>query len=126
MVAALGGTYCGVVYCWWRKIPLRQAIDCALPAILLGLAFGRVGCFLNGDDFGKPIALPSEEPWWGVIFPNLSDNLVRYPVQLWETLFASFFALLMTFPVHKGAPSIWDRVCGVFLLFWICAFSLLG
>jgi phosphatidylglycerol:prolipoprotein diacylglycerol transferase len=34
---------------------------------MMGLAFGRIGCFLNGCCFGKPTSLP-----WGVRFPYRS------------------------------------------------------
>lgn len=47
-----------------RRLPAWSTADAAAPALALGYAFGRVGCFLVGDDYGKPTDLP-----WGVIFP---------------------------------------------------------
>ena len=35
--------------------------------LMIGLAFGRIGCFLNGCCFGKPTDLP-----WGIRFPYWS------------------------------------------------------
>ncbi|MEM1177267.1 MAG: prolipoprotein diacylglyceryl transferase family protein [Acidobacteriota bacterium] len=48
-----------------RKIPLAGAFDAAAPALPLGYAVGRMGCFLVGDDYGVPTDLP-----WGVVFEN--------------------------------------------------------
>ncbi len=39
-------------------------MDAVAPAIALGLALGRVGCFLNGCCYGDECALP-----WAVAFP---------------------------------------------------------
>jgi phosphatidylglycerol:prolipoprotein diacylglycerol transferase len=39
--------------------------DAAAPAVAIGYAIGRVGCFLVGDDYGRPTDLP-----WGVSFPE--------------------------------------------------------
>ncbi len=39
--------------------------DVAAPALALGYAVGRVGCFLVGDDYGRPTDQP-----WGVAFPR--------------------------------------------------------
>ncbi|HEX3014815.1 MAG TPA: prolipoprotein diacylglyceryl transferase [Desulfobacteria bacterium] len=52
----LGGVIAG--YFWTRKekIPFWQFADLVTPAILLGQAIGRVGCFLAGDDYGIPTA----------------------------------------------------------------------
>jgi phosphatidylglycerol---prolipoprotein diacylglyceryl transferase len=47
-----------------RGLPLLRLADCIAPGLLLGLAIGRVGCFLNGCCFGGPCDLP-----WAVRFP---------------------------------------------------------
>jgi len=49
------------------------------PAIALGVAIGRIGCFLRGCCFGKPTSLP-----WGVDF---GDGILRHPTQLYESIF---------------------------------------
>jgi phosphatidylglycerol:prolipoprotein diacylglycerol transferase len=53
---------------WWyarrHGLPLLRLADCIAPALMLGLAIGRVGCFLNGCCYGGPTNLP-----WGVRFP---------------------------------------------------------
>lgn len=70
-----------------KNISLRNLIDIVVPAGFVGVAIGRIGCFLNGDDFGLPIPMGNLEkvPWWGVVFPNLNDGIPRYPTQLIES-----------------------------------------
>ena len=53
-----------VAYLLARRLPVRLYLDVLAPALLLGLAFGRVGCFLNGCCYGKTSNLP-----WAVSFP---------------------------------------------------------
>jgi phosphatidylglycerol:prolipoprotein diacylglycerol transferase len=89
-----------------RKLPVWPLLDAATPALALGYAVGRIGCFLVGDDYGRPTDLP-----WGIAFANglppttagylredfgLSilpgtpdDALLRvHPTQLYETAIA--------------------------------------
>ena len=48
------------------KIRFLTTADMASPAVLLGHAFGRMGCLLSGDgDWGLPTKMP-----WGMSFPN--------------------------------------------------------
>jgi len=47
-----------------RQMPIWESLDILAPALILGYAVGRVGCFLVGDDYGVPTDLP-----WGVAFP---------------------------------------------------------
>lgn len=66
-----------------RKQRLGGVMDTAAPGVAIGYVFGRLGCFLNGDDYGKPTKLP-----WGMSFPNGSPPTptgVRVqPTQLYE------------------------------------------
>src|SRR5690348_14209386 len=47
-----GGTALAVFRCRrWLVMPLLAA---ATPALTIGHAIGRIGCFLVGDDYGRP------------------------------------------------------------------------
>jgi len=50
------------------------------PAIALGVAIGRLGCFFTGCCYGKPTGVS----WWGVDF---GDYILRHPTQIYEALF---------------------------------------
>lgn len=47
------------------KLPLGRVADAVAPSLAIAYAVGRVGCFLVGDDWGRPTALP-----WGIRFPQ--------------------------------------------------------
>jgi phosphatidylglycerol:prolipoprotein diacylglycerol transferase len=48
-----------------RKESVAVLADVVAPALALGYAVGRVGCFLVGDDYGRPT-----DSWVGIAFPN--------------------------------------------------------
>ncbi|MBN1436445.1 MAG: prolipoprotein diacylglyceryl transferase [Sedimentisphaerales bacterium] len=52
------------IYLRRKKLPTFKYLDILAPALMLGLAFGRIGCLLNGCCFGAPCELP-----WAVRFP---------------------------------------------------------
>lgn len=84
---ALAAVLCGCAYVRWRALELKSALDCGVVGGVFALGVGRVGCFLNGDDYGAAIGNQSEPPWWAVRFDVLQDGgLYRYPVQLEETI----------------------------------------
>jgi phosphatidylglycerol:prolipoprotein diacylglycerol transferase len=105
-----GGFILGALGVLWtmrrRRLPGWPMADVAAPALALGYGIGRLGCFLVGDDYGRPTTLP-----WGIAFPvglpettagNLRDSfhvaipalvpdsaLLRvHPTQLYETAMA--------------------------------------
>ncbi len=41
-----------VTWAIWKKIPLLRGMDIVAPCLMIGLAFGRIGCFLNGCCWG--------------------------------------------------------------------------
>jgi phosphatidylglycerol:prolipoprotein diacylglycerol transferase len=66
-----------VILLYLRKyrLPARKYMDVVAIGLLVALAFGRIGCFLNGCCYGKPTDVP-----WGVRFPYGSlayDSQVR-------------------------------------------------
>lgn len=63
---ALFGGIPGVLYQAWRaKIPALHVTDVLAVVFPISHAIGRVGCFLVGDDYGVPTALPI-----GIAFPQ--------------------------------------------------------
>ena len=81
------------------ELPAWQTADLSAPALALGQAIGRIGCFMAGDDYGRPTDLP-----WGVAFthPDAADiggaplGIPLHPVQLYEsvTCLVLFFVLV--------------------------------
>ncbi len=57
-----------VLYGWYKKVPLPLGMDIVAPCIMIGLAFGRIGCYLNGCCYGAACNVQ-----WAVEFPYGSD-----------------------------------------------------
>jgi phosphatidylglycerol:prolipoprotein diacylglycerol transferase len=78
-----GGIGAGIWMLRWRAVPILAALAAATPALTVGHALGRIGCFLVGDDYGGPSGLP-----WAVAFPNgLPPTTVPvHPTQIYEAL----------------------------------------
>lgn len=53
-----------IAYGLFKKVPIRRGMDIVAPALMVGLAVGRIGCFMNGCCWGGPCELP-----WSVQFP---------------------------------------------------------
>ncbi len=64
-----GGFALGTAAVLWvafrRRLPGWRLADAAAPGLALGYGVGRIGCFLVGDDYGRPTDLP-----WGIKFAN--------------------------------------------------------
>ena len=56
-----------ILYLRHHKLPIRRYLDILAVGLMLALAFGRVGCFLNGCCFGRPADLS-----WAVRCPYAS------------------------------------------------------
>jgi phosphatidylglycerol:prolipoprotein diacylglycerol transferase len=66
--------------------PLKIA-DIAAPALSLGHAFGRLGCFLGGCCYGGKWDGPWHVVFTSPIAPAATPPLPRHPVQLYESAF---------------------------------------
>jgi len=60
--------------------PFLQVSDLLVAVVPVGLAFGRIGNFINGELWGRP-ADPSLP--WAMVFPQV-DAVPRHPSQLYE------------------------------------------
>ena len=53
-----GGVLAGLAVMRWQRLPKIPVLAAATPALAIGHAIGRIGCFLVGDDYGRPSNLP--------------------------------------------------------------------
>ncbi len=89
----------GIYYIKKHKMPLWKTMDVAITGLVIGHAFGRVGCFFAGCCYGKPTGSS-----WGVVFhSDLVDQhllgIPLHPTQLYEStaLFILLAGLLSVF-----------------------------
>jgi len=85
--------------------------DFVAPLVPLGLMFGRIGNFINGELWGRPAdpTLP-----WAMIFPHV-DALPRHPSQLYQAGMEGLgLFFLLWFYSAKSRPV--GAVSGMFLI----------
>lgn len=78
-----GGLAAGVGLMAIRRLPIVAVLAAATPAFAFGHLIGRIGCFLVGDDYGRPSGLP-----WAVAFPEgFPPTSARvHPTQIYEAI----------------------------------------
>ena len=96
-----------------NKVSILGLADVIAPCAPIGLFFGRIANFINGELWGRPTTLP-----WGIIFPNAPDGRPRHPSQLYEAgLEGLVLFLLLRWATHGGR---WlprrGAVAGLFIL----------
>jgi phosphatidylglycerol:prolipoprotein diacylglycerol transferase len=87
----------GILFLRVKKLNLWKFADIAAPSVPLGIAFARIGCYLNGCCWGKPCSV--EFPFH-VAFPKGSfaaDFYGRADLPLYPTQFISSIAALLIF-----------------------------
>ena len=90
---AVGGI---IVYCRKSKLDMVRVLDVFTPAMAIGHAMGRIGCFLNGCCFGNVT-----HSWFGVHYPEGSAACMKFsgapvhPVQLYEACGNILLAVVM-------------------------------
>jgi phosphatidylglycerol---prolipoprotein diacylglyceryl transferase len=85
-----------VVYTLARRLPLREMVDPVAAPVVLGLAIGRVGCFLAGCCWGD---LCADER----TVASIQDPRVSYKVHTFATVSPPGFPLAVQFPSHSSA-----------------------
>jgi phosphatidylglycerol---prolipoprotein diacylglyceryl transferase len=96
-----GGTLGMIVaiiwFCRRNAIPLLGFADRVVVAVPIGLCFGRIANFINGELWGRPA--PDWLPW-AMIFPN-GGPVPRHPSQLYESLLEGVVLFLVMFALSR-------------------------
>ena len=100
----IGGLGAGLLFIKLKRLPLVPVLAAATPGLAVGQLLGRIGCFLVGDDYGRPTSLP-----WGVAFPRGLPPVDEpvHPTQLYEAAFLGVLAWVLIRWRRRGVP---DRV----------------
>ncbi len=124
---------CGLaimVFAWRRGLVAFSAMDVCAAAVPIGLFFGRIANFINGELYGRVTDVS-----WGMVFPAVAAYLAeptseprqalgwdplapRHPSQLYQAAMEGLllFLLLRFLTHHRAALHAPGRVTGVFLI----------
>lgn len=100
-----------VIFAWRRGHGLLTVADAIAPAFPIGLFFGRIANFVNGELYGRTTDVP-----WAFVFPH-GGPAPRHPSQLYEAGLEglALFALLFWLTHFVKAPARAGRTAGTFL-----------
>jgi phosphatidylglycerol:prolipoprotein diacylglycerol transferase len=96
----VGALLAGFWYCRRQRLDFWKAVDLFIVTVPIGLFFGRLGNFINGELFGRVTTVP-----WAIIFPD-GGPLPRHPSQLYEAGLEGLALFLVLWSV-KAKP--WQR-----------------
>jgi len=108
------GGLIGVLTAFWlfsRKTGKSyfEISDFIAPMVPIGLFFGRIGNFINGELWGKVTDVP-----WAIVFPTGGPE-PRHPSQLYEAGLEGLILLLILW-LYSAKPKPVGAVSGLFLL----------
>lgn len=100
-----------------HRFPFLGIMDLCACAAPIGLFFGRLANFINGELYGRMTTVP-----WGIIFPN-GGEIPRHPSQVYEAILEGLllFVLISSLAFFTTARTKQGLLSGVFL----CGYALL-
>lgn len=101
-----------ILYARRRDLPLMRLTDMVCCAVPIGLFFGRLANFVNGELFGR-----ATDVAWGMVFPHGGD-LARHPSQIYEALLEGvlLFAVMAVMVCSESVRRRAGVLSGVFLI----------
>lgn len=115
-----GGLLGVVAVCFFyarkHKFPMLALGDILATVTPIGLFFGRIANFINGELFGRVTTVP-----WAVIFPY-GGGLPRHPSQLYEALLEGLVLFLVMFFAARN-PAI-RRTTGMLFGIFVAGYGL--
>ena len=107
----LGVTAAIVLFAQRHKLPMLAVADSIAGAVPIGLFFGRLANFINGELFGRATDVP-----WAMVFPHGGPE-PRHPSQLYEAALEGIVLFLVLRVLETGgARQKPGLITGVFLI----------
>nr|WP_321466509.1 prolipoprotein diacylglyceryl transferase [uncultured Desulfobulbus sp.] len=116
----LGTLLAGSWYCRRKKLDFWKAADLYIVTVPIGLFFGRLGNFINGELYGRITTAP-----WAMIFPE-GGPFPRHPSQLYEAGLEGLSLFLILWSL-KDRPWRTDQTHwphGSLLAIFLCGYGL--
>ena len=107
----IGTTLAMILFARRNAIPMWSMFDIVAAVAPIGLFFGRIANFINGELWGRLSSMP-----WAVVFPN-GGPFARHPSQLYEAALEGIvlFVILNLLIRFAGALKHPGMVSGVFV-----------
>ncbi|MEA2569661.1 MAG: phosphatidylglycerol---prolipoprotein diacylglyceryl transferase [Acidobacteriota bacterium] len=99
-----------------RRVDYLVACDAAAPALAIGYALGRIGCFLVGDDYGRPT-----DAWFGIAFPKGSPPTTAYALREFGVRVADSIPADAILRVHP--TQLYESAAALVMFFILLALS---
>jgi phosphatidylglycerol:prolipoprotein diacylglycerol transferase len=115
---AIGGFFGGLAFLVLRKLPVAAVLDVVSVGVPVGMAFGRIGCYLNGCCYGKlcdpdlplvetlGVFPPSTAPHQHQVQQGWIDDSMAmmpiHPVQLYQAIHDFALFLMLYWYVERG------------------------
>lgn len=106
----IGVTIACIGYAYKHQRKILDIGDFIAPLVPIGLFFGRIGNFINGELWGRPSDLP-----WAMVFPSASDKLARHPSQLYQAVWEGIL-LFIVLNLYAKKVRRRGQTTGMFLL----------
>lgn len=118
---ALGVLVAILLFARVNKVDVYRLGDVITAAAPIGLFFGRIANFINGELWGRPTDVP-----WAMVFPD-AGIMPRHPSQIYEALLEGLLLfVVLRLAIHRG--KLLNRrgvVAGAFFLgYAICRIAL--
>ncbi|MFN3320520.1 MAG: prolipoprotein diacylglyceryl transferase [Allorhizobium sp.] len=107
----IGATLAMVFFARKHQIRLWSLFDLVASVVPLGLFFGRIANFINGELWGRPADVP-----WAMAFPT-GGPFPRHPSQLYEAALEGIVLLIVLQVLARalGALAAPGRITGIFV-----------
>lgn len=103
-----------VIYLFSRhlKCTFLEVGDFVAPLVPMGIFFGRIGNFINGELWGR---VTSPNLPWAMVFPQSGSMQPRHPSQLYEALCEGLLLTIILW-IFASKPRKVGQVSGLFLI----------